>query len=404
MRTTRRIITTLVTIVLLSQTMIGSAIARSVKPGAAATDWSKAVVDSTIKRFSTADSLKGWGYAKSLYLYGQYLVYLRTHDRRYLDHLKAWIDLHIDDQGTINRPIDALDYMLPGNLLLILYKETKQEKYKLAARNIRQVFDTYPRTSDGGFWHAKTVSRNWQLWADGVFMSLPFLVRYGQMFGDSTYTNAEATKQMLIYYKHLNDPATGLLWHAYDESGKQPWADPKTHQSGFHWGRAFGWYAMTLIELLEVMPKNQPQRAELIGIINQLAKAFERFQDPKTGLWFQVVDKGGVPGNWLETSCSSMYTYMMWMGVKRGYLPKHYADVAQKGYRGVLTKLTLAPDGLTNLVDISEGTNVNDLAYYFARKRNENDFHGIGAFLIMNEQLGAASIGYKPKPLSWRAN
>jgi unsaturated rhamnogalacturonyl hydrolase len=397
-------ITTLVTIVLLSQAMIGSGIARPDKPVAANTDWSQAVVESTIKRFPTADSLKGWGYAKSLYLYGQYLVYLRTHERRYLDHIKAWIDLHIDDKGAINRPIDALDYMLPGNLLLILYKETREEKYKLAAQNIRTVFDTYPRTSDGGFWHAKTVSRNWQLWADGVFMSLPFLVRYGQMFGDSAYTNAEATKQMLIYYKHLNDPATGLLWHAYDESGKQTWADPTTHHSGFHWGRAFGWYAMTLIELLEVMPKNQPQRAKLIAIINQLAKAFEKFQDPKTGLWYQVVDQGGVEGNWLETSCSSMYTYMMWMGVKRGYLPKHYADVAQKGYQGVLTKLSLGDDGLTNLIDISEGTNVSDLAYYFARKRNANDFHGVGAFLIMNEQLGAASIGYKPKPLSWKAN
>src|SRR5256714_14667346 len=102
----------------------------------AGTDWSIAVVDSTIKRFPTAESLKGWGYAKSLYLYGQYLVYLRTHDRRYLDHIKAWIDLHVDDQGVINRPIDALDYMLPGNLLLILYKETKEEKYNLAAQNI----------------------------------------------------------------------------------------------------------------------------------------------------------------------------------------------------------------------------------------------------------------------------
>ena len=400
----RRLIATLLTGILLSQ--VGSVMAakRSAHPLAPATDWSKAVVESTIKRFPTADSLKGWGYAKSLYLYGQYLVYLRTHDKRYLDHIKAWIDLHIDDKGVINRPIDALDYVLPGNLLLILYKETKEEKYKLAAESIRKVFDTYPRTSDGGFWHAKTVSRNWQLWADGVFMSLPFLVRYGQMFGDSAYTNAEATKQMLIYYKHLNDPATGLLWHAYDESGKQTWADPTTHHSAFHWGRAFGWYAMTLIELLEVMPKNQPQRANLIAIINQLAKAFEKFQDPKTGLWYQVVDKGDVPGNWPETSCSSMYTYMMWMGVKRGYLPKHYAAVGQKGYQGVLTKLSLGPDGLTNLVDISEGTNVSDLAYYFARKRNANDFHGIGAFLIMNEQLGVAGVGHKPQALSWIAN
>jgi unsaturated rhamnogalacturonyl hydrolase len=368
------------------------------------TDWSVALVESTMKRYPTADSLKGWGYAKSLYLYGVYLVYLRTKDPRYLEHIKSWIDLHIDEKGTINRPINALDYMLPGNLLLILYKETKQEKYKLAADSIRQVFDTYPRTKDGGFWHANTQSRQWQLWADGVFMSLPFLTRYGQMFGDGKYANDEATKQMLIYYKHLNDPATGLLWHAYDESGAQKWANPTTHQSAFHWGRAFGWYAMTLIELLEVMPKNQSQRAELIKIIQQLAKAFGKYQDPKTGLWYQVVDKGEVEGNWHETSCSSMYSYMMWMGVKRGYLPKHYAAVAQKGYRGVLTKLSMGADGLTNIIDISEGTNVGDLAYYFARKRNENDFHGLGAFLIMNEQLGAASLNYQPKPLSWKAN
>src|SRR5947209_8287568 len=235
------------------------------------TDWSKLLVESTIKRYLTAESLKGWGYAKSLYLYGQYLVYLRTKGRRLLDHLKAWVDLHVDDKGTINRPINALDYMLPGNLLLILYKETKEEKYKLAAASIRKVFDTYPRNSDGGFWHAKTVSRNWQLWADGVFMSLPFLVRYGQMFGDSTYTNAEATKQMLIYYKHLNDPATGLLWHAYDESGKQTWANPQTHDSAEHWARAIGWYAMTLINILDIIPKDQPDRGELLKILQQLS-------------------------------------------------------------------------------------------------------------------------------------
>ena len=106
----------------------------------------------------------------------------------------------------------------------------------------------------------------------------------------------------------------------------------------------------------------------------------------------------------MKTSSSSMYTYMIWMGVKRGFLAKHYEAVAQKGYRGVLTKLSIGGDGLTKLVDICEGTNVSDLAYYFARKRNENDFHGLGAFLIMNEQLGAASLNYQPKPLSWKTN
>ena len=378
--------------------------ARPLSEAPAKTDWSVALVESTIKRYPTGESWKGWGYAKALYLYGVYLTYLRTKDPRYLEHIKSWVDIHIDDQGTINRPINSLDYMQPGNLLLILYKETKQEKYKLAAENIRKVFDTYPRTKDGGFWHANIPSRAWQLWADGVFMALPFLARYGQMFADDKYANAEVVKQMLIYYRHLNDPATGLLWHAYDESGAQPWANPTTHQSAFHWGRAFGWYAMTLILLLEILPRDQPQRGELIKIMQQLAKAFERYQDRKTGLWYQVVDKGETDGNWHETSSSSMYTYMLWMGVKRGYLPKHYQSVAQKGYRGVLAKMSLGVDGLTNLIDISEGTNVGDLAYYFARKRNVNDFHGLGAFLIMNEELVAASVGYKPKPISWKAN
>src|SRR2546427_4861974 len=115
-------------------------------------DWSKAMVESTMQRYPTAESLKGWGYAKSLYLYGVYLVYLRTKDQRYLEQIKSWVDLHIDDQGTINRPINALDYMLPGNLLRILHKAAKQQKTKLAAASIRKTFDTYPRTRAAALW------------------------------------------------------------------------------------------------------------------------------------------------------------------------------------------------------------------------------------------------------------
>src|SRR5260370_36015395 len=99
-----------------------------------------------------------------------------------------------------------------------------------------------------------------------------------------------------------------------------------------------------------------------------------------------------------------MYSYMMWMGVKHGFLPKHYEVVAQKGYRGVMTKLSMGADGMTNPIDICEGTNVSDLAYYFARKRNVNDFHGLGAFMIMKKEVGAASVGYRPKEVSWKLN
>ena len=129
-------------------------------------------------------------------------------------------------------------------------------------------------------------------------------------------------------------------------------------------------------------------RPLLVGQVVLLVKAWARYQDEKTGLWYQIVDKGDNPSNWLETSSSSMYTYVTSMAVDRGYVPKKYAGNARRGYEGVLTKISLGrEDAQTYLVDICEGTNVADLAYYLARKRNINDFHGLGAFLIMNEKF-----------------
>ena len=355
------------------------------------------MVESTMKRFPTAQDLGSWGYAKSLYLYGQYLVWRRTGDERYLRYIKEWVDSHIDDEGNVfNTDKDGkitpifftnLDSMLPGNLLLLLHKETKEAKYKLAADRIRKKFDTYKRTSEGGFWHAESKNREWQLWADGVFMSMPFLIRYGKLYGDGAYANDEVTKQLIIYASHLNDPQTGLMFHAFDESGASTWADRTTKHSAEFWCRAIGWFGMTLIEILEILPKDHPKRSQLIAQVRQLVKAYARFQDPNSGLWYQIVNKGNLPENWLETSSSSMYTYTISMAVKRGYADKRYMSVANKGYRGVLRKISLDSDSMTNLTDICEGTNVADIAYYFARKRNVNDFHGLGAFLIMNEHM-----------------
>jgi unsaturated rhamnogalacturonyl hydrolase len=370
-------------------------------------DWSNAMVESTMKRYSTAKDLGSWGYAKSLYLYGQYLVWKRTRDPKQLQYIKDWIDSHVDANGVVTNTnaegktseiaFDNLDSMLPGNLLLLLYQETKDPKYKLAAERIRKRFDTYPRTKEGGFWHAVSKSREWQLWGDGVFMSMPFLVRYGKLFGDSQYANDEATKQLTIYASHLNDPKTGLMFHAYDESGASTWIVPATNHSAEFWCRAMGWFGMALIEVLEILPKNHPKRLQLISQVRQLVKAWADFQDKKTGLWYQVVDKGQMPENWLETSSSSMYSYVTVMAVQRGYVPKSYTSVAMKGYEGVLSKISLGSDGLTNITDICEGTNVSDLAYYFARKRNTNDFHGLGAFLIMNEKFMSMSGKDKSK-------
>jgi unsaturated rhamnogalacturonyl hydrolase len=125
----------------------------------------------------------------------------------------------------------------------------------------------------------------------------------------------------------------------------------------------------------------------LIKIVLRLVKDLARYQDPKTGLWYQIVDKTTDPNNWQETSSSSMFTYLIDVAVKRGYVSKKYEKVAQRGYRGVMSKVSVGEDGLVNITDICEGTNVADLAYYYGRKRPINDFHGLGAFLIMNEEF-----------------
>jgi unsaturated rhamnogalacturonyl hydrolase len=218
-------------------------------------------------------------------------------------------------------------------------------------------------------------------------MSMPLLVRYGETFNDGQYANDEATKQFELYEKHVNDAKTGLLYHAYDESGQQPWADPVSHHSSQFWGRAIGWYGMALVDVLEILPKAHPRRPRLIALVKQLAKAYARFQDPQSGLWFEVVDRGDLPDNWLETSSSSMYTYMISRAVGRGYIGKEYQKVADKGYRGVLASIMRNPDGTISMPNICEGTNVGDLAFYLARARHTNDLHGLGAFIIMNEEM-----------------
>ncbi|PKV88854.1 glycoside hydrolase family 105 protein [Streptomyces sp. TLI_146] len=350
-----------------------------------ATDWSVALTKSTTARF-TPSSIGGWSYPVGLYLFGQYQVHQRTHDPKLLSYIKSYVDRFVDSSGRIGQSFNNLDSMQAGRLLVILHHETGQDRYRIAAKKIRDRLTTYPRTADGGFWHADSSSRAHQLWADGVYMVNPFLVEYGKEFGDSAYANDEAARQLAVYGRHLQ-VANGLLKHAYDESRTASWADKSTGLAPEHWCRAIGWYSMAIVGVLDALPAGHPRRAELLTYLRNLAGGLERYQDPKTGRWFQIVDKGAKSDNWTETSCSSMFTYALDRAARQGYIDPHYEAVAQRGYRGVLDRISLGADGRTNLTDISVGTNVGDYAYYVARTRATNDFHGLGAFLIMNEQL-----------------
>ncbi|WP_229909517.1 glycoside hydrolase family 88/105 protein [Streptomyces flavofungini] len=349
------------------------------------TDWSRALVDSTTTRF-TPTSIGGWSYPVGLYLFGQYGTYQRTHDARYLTYIKSYVDRFVDGDGNIGQKFNSLDSMQAGRLLVILHHETGEDRYRVAARKIRDRLKSYPRTGDGGFWHADTDSRAHQLWSDGVYMVTPFLVEYGKEFGDEAYTDREAVEQLNVYARHLQAD-NGLFQHAYDESRTASWADKDTGRAPEQWCRAIGWYSMAAVDVLDATPRSDPGRGELLGHVRKLAGGIAKAQDPATGRWFQVVNKGTQEGNWTETSCSSMFTFALSRAAEKGYVAPSYQGVARRGYEGVLKKISLGADGLTNLTDISIGTNVGDYAFYIARPRQTNDFHGLGAFLIMNEQL-----------------
>jgi len=346
-------------------------------------DWGQRVVESTMTR-RTAAQFGNWAYPQGFYLWGQYRFWKMTGEDSYFQYIRDWVDNHVDEQGNIDAGIGSLDNSEPGLITLLCYEETGQEKYRLAADYIRNVYHTYPRTSDGGFWH-NTGARG-QLWADGVYMICPFLAHYARVRGDtSLYT--ETANQIIIYASHIQD-ITGLFYHAYDEDGSSSWADPVTHHSPWFWGRAMGWFGMTIIEILEVMPNEHPKRSALIKILSDFIEGVAEEQD-ESGLWYQVVDQGDQPDNWLESSCSCMYTYVIARAVQKGYVDESYLDTAVRGYEGVLReKITIGSDKLVSMHDICQGTGVSsEYSYYINRSRNTNDHHGLGAFLMMCWQM-----------------
>ncbi|MCK2243105.1 MULTISPECIES: glycoside hydrolase family 105 protein [unclassified Crossiella] len=383
-RAARRLVTTFTVVGAL---LAGGVSAATPAPAAAdsTVDWSRAVVDATLTRFPTPASFGEWSHTRGLFLYGVYQVYRRTGEKRYLDYVRGWADLTVDAEGRLNTPLVQQNPMLPGSLLIALHAETGDVRYRKAADVIRARIAEYPRTSDGGMWYSSLTPG--ELWADSVYMAQPFLARYGKAYGDGKYAYDEAARNLLVTFKHLVAP-NGLLFHAYDENGDASWGPhPVTHTSAVHWVRTIGWHSMALVDVLEVLPRNHPDRPKLIANLNILARAFARFQEPRTGRWFQVVDRGDDPDNWTETSGSAMYTYTLGKAVRLGLLPRYYDTVARTGHRGVLAKVVKGADGLANVLDTSEGTHPSDYQTYLSRRRMTNDLHGLAAFVVMNEQL-----------------
>jgi len=352
-------------------------------------DWSVAMADSTMARFPTASSLGPWDYTRAYYFRQQYLLWRRTGNMTYINRLRSWVDAHVNASGVIDTPLNKLDDMQGMNILLDLFAETGQTKYQNAATSIRTRLNTYPRTTQdgnpGGFIHQTPFTG--QMWADGAFMVNPGLGRYGHTFGDPTGADAETSRQLLIYASRLKSATNGLYFHAYDETGASSWADPVTHHSAEFWCRAIGWYGLAMLDVLETLDAAHPNRPAIITNVQDLVNGLATYQDLATGRWFQVMDKATTPGNFTETSCSAMHTTVISRAIERGYVSPSFQAQANAGYQGTLARVSLDGSGMTNITNIVIATGPGNLSWYLGRPQATNDFHGLGAFVGMQEQM-----------------
>jgi unsaturated rhamnogalacturonyl hydrolase len=284
-----------------------------------------------------------------------------------------------------------IDSVAPARNLLRLYAETGNKKYKIAAGHVREQLEFHPRTSEGAFWHKKKYE--WQLWLDGVYMGMPFLTRYSKMFENGASYD-EVVKEFMITRKYLRDPETGLYYHAWDEKKQQDWADPETGLSKYYWGRGFGWLTMALVDVLDYIPESETEyRQPLIDMIQEIAPALVEYQDPETGTWWQIMDMPEAPGNYRESSATSMFTYFFAKAINNGYLPESYRPVAGKAYNGLISEfITVHPDGNVSLTNICLVAGLGfgrdgSYHYYMSEPVYENDPKGTGPFILAGVEM-----------------
>ncbi|WP_111642919.1 glycoside hydrolase family 88 protein [Marinimicrobium alkaliphilum] len=283
-----------------------------------------------------------------------------------------------------------IDYVKPGVVVLRLYQQTGEEKYRKAADILREQLRQHPRTSEGGFWHKQTYPH--QIWLDGVYMGMPFMAEYAMMFEEGEEQEAtllEVVKEFELVYEHLRDPETGLYYHAWDEAREMFWADPETGLSPNFWGRGLGWYAMALVDILDFLPEDRDDMREpILRSIRELAPALVDHMDPETATWYQVMDQPNRTGNYREASGSAMFSYFFSKAVRNGYLPESYRDVAVQVYEGLIEEFVLVhPDDTISVVNqclvggLGFGRD-GSFDYYMTERVVRNDPKGNGPFIL----------------------
>lgn len=356
-----------------------------------------------------------WNWDVAVRYYGVWRAYEATGDVRYKDHVKAYLDDHINSDGTfagqgrnwadISSGPRKANEAASFYLALEMYEDTGEQKYLTAAKHAadNSVCNNFPRTAPrigsawqgcgsntGGFDHNGTESPQ-EYWLDTVFMTGAYLAKLGEVTGDARYSD-EAVNQVITHVESLktsfpNDKGVNgsfLLMHAWDSDSNATWiggSQNGTNPVSEYWGRGNAWVPASLVDILSSLPSNHPRRGQLVTYLNQHLSAAAKVQDVSTGRWWTMLDDAGQQGNYLENSATALFLYAMQTGSQRGYLTSGYTQEIDRALNGLLSDTTLESSG-TEVRNVSAGTIPGDYNYYVGRLRYSNVNWGDGAALM----------------------
>lgn len=355
--------------------------------------WSVRATETLLQRHPSLTDR--WHYEPGVALLAVQRVWQQTREFRYFEYIQRNIDEFVDENGNIRTyTLEEynLDQINQGKVLFQLLSTTREDRYKQAAFKLREQMRTHPRTELGGFWHKKIYPN--QMWLDGLYMAGPFLAEYARVF-DEPEIYDDLAHQISTFDLRARDSKTGLLYHAWDFSHSQKWANPQTGCSPNFWARALGWFMMALPDILDNFPQDHLKREVIIQIFQATAEAVMKVQDKNSGVWYQILDQGDRPGNYLESSSSCMFVYAMAKGVRLGYLDSSFMTNANLGFQGLLEQFVEVGDqGWVNLHQICSvgglgGTPYRNgsFEYYISEPVVSNDYKGFGPFIMASLEI-----------------
>ena len=345
-----------------------------------------------------------WNYVMGIEMEGMLNTALAYNDQGIVDYLAEYCREMIDDEGNIKdyRIEDYnLDKVRTAKFVLRWDQLYPEEKNRKALLTLFGQLEKQPRTDEGVWWHKAIYQK--QVWLDGIFMGLPYYTHACGYLGKNTrkvYDDAAA--QIVKTAQRTFDARTGLWKHAWDETHQMFWADPSTGLSQHTWGRALGWFAMAIVEVLDALPADHARRQEIIGILDNVLTQVVKCQDKESGVWHDVLDVED-PRNYLESTCSAMFAYCLLKAARLGYVGADKREAGIRAYEGILSRFVrVNADNTLSLTDCCEVAGLGpadnrrrdgSFDYYMSEPIRDNDAKGIGPFIWASLEMEMLADG-----------